>query len=350
MRTLRLRESAGRLLVDPTTIRHLEVVEASTGGRAGSLLDEIDRTVTAMGGRLLRAWLLAPLVTLEPIRERLDAVEELAFRAADRGKLRETLKTVLDLERLDVARRARRRPVPRDLVALRTSLAAVPRVRLLLGECQAPLVTSLVAAARRPAPTSATPSSTRSSTNRRPWRATATPSATASTPSSTSSANQPIGQAGDRRARGHRAGAHRHPVAEGAFQPRLRLLHRDLEGQPARGARRLPPQADHRRRRALRHAGAQGLRGEGARRRRACRRARARAVRDAARPRRRTKPPRVLDTAAAARGARRPGRPGRDRGRWQLHQAPRARRRRTDGDRRAPPGGGAAGRRHLRAQ
>jgi DNA mismatch repair protein MutS len=144
VRTLRVRESAGRLLIDPTTIRHLELVESSHGGRAGSLLDEIDRTVTAMGGRLMRAWLLAPLVTLEPIRDRLDAVEELAFRAADRGKLRETLKTVLDLERL-MSRVALATASPRDLVALRTSLAAVPRVRLLLGECRAPLVTSLLA-------------------------------------------------------------------------------------------------------------------------------------------------------------------------------------------------------------
>jgi DNA mismatch repair protein MutS len=144
VRTLRLRESAGRLLIDPTTIRHLELVESSHGGRAGSLLDEIDRTVTAMGGRLMRSWLLAPLVTLEPIRDRLDAVEELAFRAADRGKVRETLKTVLDLERL-MSRVALSTASPRDLVALRTSLAAVPRVRLLLGECRAPLVGGLLA-------------------------------------------------------------------------------------------------------------------------------------------------------------------------------------------------------------
>ena len=144
VRTLRLRESAARLLIDPTTIRHLEIVESAHGGRAGSLLDEIDRTVTAMGGRLMRAWLLAPLVTLESIRERLDAVEELAYRGADRGKVRETLKSVLDLERL-VSRVALSTASPRDLVALRTSLAAVPRVRLLLGECRAPLVASLAA-------------------------------------------------------------------------------------------------------------------------------------------------------------------------------------------------------------
>ncbi len=143
--TIRLRETADRLLVDPTTLQHLEVVESSKGGRSGSLLDEIDRTVTPMGGRLLRAWLIAPLVSLERIRERLDAVEELAFRAADRGKVRDTLRVVLDLERL-VSKVALSTASPRDLVALARSLAAVPRTRLLLGECQAPLITQLVAA------------------------------------------------------------------------------------------------------------------------------------------------------------------------------------------------------------
>ena len=70
------------------------------GGRSGSLLDEIDRTVTPMGCRLLRTWLLRPLTALEPIRDRLDAVEELAVRTTDRGKARETLKSIQDLERL----------------------------------------------------------------------------------------------------------------------------------------------------------------------------------------------------------------------------------------------------------
>ena len=75
------------------------LVQGSEGGAKGSLLDEIDRTVTAMGGRLLRSWLLRPLVSLERIRDRLDAVEELAFRSTDRGRFRETLKAVHDLER-----------------------------------------------------------------------------------------------------------------------------------------------------------------------------------------------------------------------------------------------------------
>ena len=99
------------------TLRHLEVVEAATGGRAGSLLDEIDRTVTAMGGRLLRQWLLRPLLSLERVRDRLDAVEDFAFKTTERGRFRDTLKSVQDLERL-VARTALGSAGPRDLVAL----------------------------------------------------------------------------------------------------------------------------------------------------------------------------------------------------------------------------------------
>jgi len=144
VRSIRLRERADCLLIDPTTLQHLEVVESADGGRQGSLLHEIDRTITAMGGRLLRAWLLRPLVSLEAIRDRLDAVEELAFRTTDRGKLRETLKSVQDLERL-TSRVALSTAGPRDLVGLRQSLMALPRVRALLSECQAPLVRSLVA-------------------------------------------------------------------------------------------------------------------------------------------------------------------------------------------------------------
>ena len=98
-----------------------------------------------MGGRLLRAWLLRPLCALERIRDRLDAVEELAFRSTDRGKFRETLKSVHDLERL-VARAALGTAGPRDLVALRQSLAAVPaRQGGAAADVQAPLLRSLLA-------------------------------------------------------------------------------------------------------------------------------------------------------------------------------------------------------------
>ena len=144
VREVSFKEHADRLVIDPLTIRHLELVESTEGGRAGSLLAEIDRTVTPMGARLLRAWLLRPLVALEPIRDRLDAVEDFAFRTTDRGKVRDALSGVSDMERL-VARAALGTAGPRDLVALKASLLLVPRLRALLRDMQAPLVTTLVA-------------------------------------------------------------------------------------------------------------------------------------------------------------------------------------------------------------
>jgi DNA mismatch repair protein MutS len=144
VRSIAYRTIADSLIIDPTTLKHLEVVVGSDGTAHGSLLKEVDRTITAMGGRLLRAWLLRPLCSLDRIRDRLDAVEELAFRSTERGKLRETLKSVHDLERL-VARAALATAGPRELVALGQSLTAIPRVKLLLDEVRAPLLGSLVA-------------------------------------------------------------------------------------------------------------------------------------------------------------------------------------------------------------
>jgi DNA mismatch repair protein MutS len=144
VRSASFRQASDTLVVDPVTLRHLEVVEAAAGGRTGSLLDEIDRTVTAMGGRLLRQWLLRPLLSLERVRDRLDAVEDFAFKTTERGRFRDTLKLVQDLERL-VARTALGSAGPRDLVALKQSLGAVPRLRTIHEDLQSPLVRSLAA-------------------------------------------------------------------------------------------------------------------------------------------------------------------------------------------------------------
>jgi DNA mismatch repair protein MutS len=143
VRAVTYRQRADALLIDPTTLKHLEIVEGSEGGRDGSLLDEIDRTITSMGSRLLRSWLLRPLLSIDPIRDRLDAVEDLAFRTTDRGKFRTVVKGVQDLERL-VARAALGTAGPRDLVGLKQSLSVIPAVRTVLRELQAPLVQSLV--------------------------------------------------------------------------------------------------------------------------------------------------------------------------------------------------------------
>jgi DNA mismatch repair protein MutS len=144
IRDVRFRTGADAMVIDPTTLKNLEVIEAVGGGRTGSLLDEIDRTVTAMGGRLLRSWLLRPLLSVERVQDRLDAVEDFAFRSTERAKVRDTFKVVHDVERL-VARAALGTASPRDLVALRQSITAVPRLRMLLGDMQAPLVRSVLA-------------------------------------------------------------------------------------------------------------------------------------------------------------------------------------------------------------
>jgi DNA mismatch repair protein MutS len=144
VRAISYRERADALLVDPVTIKHLEILEGAEGGRQSSLLDELDRTVTSIGSRRLRAWLLRPLVALDAIRDRLDAVEELAFRATDRGKFRDAVKAVQDLERL-VARAALGTAGPRDLLGLKVSLEVIPRVRTLLAPLEAPLIRSLLA-------------------------------------------------------------------------------------------------------------------------------------------------------------------------------------------------------------
>ncbi len=144
VRSISLRVTADALMIDPSTLRHLNVLEGAEGGRAGSLLDGLDRSVTAMGGRLLRQWLVRPLVALARIQDRLDAVEDFAFHTTERGRLRELLKGMHDLERL-VARASLGTAGPRDLLAAGQSMLLLPRLRAAVTECQAPLVRSLAA-------------------------------------------------------------------------------------------------------------------------------------------------------------------------------------------------------------
>lgn len=144
VRGIAFREASDSMIIDANTFKHLEVIRSAEGTRKGSLLDHIDQTVTLMGSRLLRGWLLRPLVNLEPVHDRLDAVEEFAFRSVERSKFRDALKSVHDLERL-VARAALGTAGPRDLVALQRSLAIIPRIRTALQPLQAPLAASLLA-------------------------------------------------------------------------------------------------------------------------------------------------------------------------------------------------------------
>jgi DNA mismatch repair protein MutS len=106
------------LVLDALTRRNLELVENLVdGSRRGTLLDVLDHTATPMGARLLRELILRPLVEVERIQDRLDAVEELAFRTVDRGRLAESLGHVQDLDRL-LGRVTLGTAGPRDLLAL----------------------------------------------------------------------------------------------------------------------------------------------------------------------------------------------------------------------------------------
>ena len=127
------------LPLDEMTRRNLELVEplrVEPGKKGTTLLDVLDRTVTPMGARLLRRWLLAPLVEPATINARLDAVAVLADDARGRERLREALDGVRDLERL-AGRAALGRATPRELGALRDSLLRLPDARSALDGLEA---------------------------------------------------------------------------------------------------------------------------------------------------------------------------------------------------------------------
>jgi len=117
------------MLLDPATRRNLELVETMRErGRKGSLLWVLDRTLTPMGGRLLRKWVNQPLLDVIRINQRLDAVAIWVDAALDRAELRTALKPIRDIERWS-NRCTQGIATPRDLVGLRESLRALPRLR-----------------------------------------------------------------------------------------------------------------------------------------------------------------------------------------------------------------------------
>ncbi len=127
-----VRRAGGVLYLDAMTRRNLELVESlHPEHREATLVGVLDRTLTPMGARLLRQWLLAPLTDRAAIERRLDAVALLAADERRRTALREALDGVRDLERLG-ARAAARRAVPRDLGGLRDSCGRLPGILPLL--------------------------------------------------------------------------------------------------------------------------------------------------------------------------------------------------------------------------
>ena len=131
------------VVLDGNTQRNLELIESlADRRRRGTLLGVLDRTLTSMGGRKLRHWILHPLVDVPEIRARLDAVEQLYEDAEMRLELREALKGVGDLERL-LGRLTSKSGNARDLKALGRSLEQVPVMRGALERAAAPLLCEL---------------------------------------------------------------------------------------------------------------------------------------------------------------------------------------------------------------
>ncbi|WP_273726965.1 DNA mismatch repair protein MutS [Leuconostoc mesenteroides] len=129
-------ERLAYLKFNQDTRTNLDLVKnARTKKKAGSLLGLIDETKTAMGGRLLKQWLLRPLRDTEDINERLDVIEAFQNEFFVRGALQDHLKSVYDLERL-AARAAMGTMNARELVQLKRSLSAIPGMKSVLSSSQ----------------------------------------------------------------------------------------------------------------------------------------------------------------------------------------------------------------------
>jgi DNA mismatch repair protein MutS len=122
MSRLRRYRPDASVAIDPTTARHLEIDRSLRGDEGASLVEAVDHTRTAPGGRLLRERLRRPIRDRDELDGRLDAVEALATGALARDRLQELLRDAADLQRL-ASRAAAGRARPRDLLAIRSTLA-----------------------------------------------------------------------------------------------------------------------------------------------------------------------------------------------------------------------------------
>jgi DNA mismatch repair protein MutS len=135
-------ETNDYLVLDAPTVNNLELVVSQDGNPAHSLLGVLDETMTGMGARLLRQWVLRPSVRIGEIETRLDSVEELKTSTIKRDRLRQKLEPMADLERL-AGKITLGRANARDLTALRQSIEVIPSLRQGLADSRASLLQTL---------------------------------------------------------------------------------------------------------------------------------------------------------------------------------------------------------------
>ena len=119
------------MVLDGSTKRNLEITTSISGQPEGTLYSIIDRTLTPMGGRMLKQWINRPLKRIDPIHARLNAVQELVTNESIRHKLREELEQSGDLERL-IAKIATGRANPREVIQLKVMLQQIPNLKSLV--------------------------------------------------------------------------------------------------------------------------------------------------------------------------------------------------------------------------
>jgi len=121
------------MTLDAATRRNLELTETLRGEVKGSLLNVLDHTVTPMGKRLMRAWVSQPLLDVDKIKSRQDGVATFFDHGMTRAEIRAALKPLADLERL-VNRIIAGHAQPRDLVAMRSTLEQLPKVKEVISD------------------------------------------------------------------------------------------------------------------------------------------------------------------------------------------------------------------------
>ncbi len=130
------------MVLDGATQRNLELIHTLAGAKGASLLAILDETVTSMGGRKMRNWMLQPLLKAAKIKERQEAVEEFFNQSSCRNKVSRILKGFPDLERLS-SRASCGLANARDLVALGNALRIIPEIKKEIAPCQSKLVKNL---------------------------------------------------------------------------------------------------------------------------------------------------------------------------------------------------------------
>lgn len=144
IRSVRYYAAEEYMEIDVNARRNLEITQTMrSGSKKGSLLWVLDKTKTAMGGRLLSAWLEKPLTNCTQIQNRLSAVEMLVKSGELRFDLMEALANIQDLERL-IGRVVCKTATPRELLSLKRSLFYLPDIELYLARLDSPLFTELI--------------------------------------------------------------------------------------------------------------------------------------------------------------------------------------------------------------